>query len=165
MQGGFKAPPRSALRRRLDVGGLGSGLALRFGLSKLRGLFVSRVRRKALLDAHHAESTQRVLQTMGHMKGAIMKLGQIASYVSTDLPERSTGRSWRSSSRRRRRSSSRRSATSASSAHRCASAFARSTRCRSRQRGRGEGAVPRHRRGDPRSTGSTALARISHHVA
>ena len=87
MKGGLKAPPRSALRRRLAVGGLGSGLALRFGLAKLRGLFVRRARRKALLDAYHAESARRVLETMGRMKGAIMKLGQIASYVSTDLPE------------------------------------------------------------------------------
>ena len=61
-----KAPPRSAVRRLLAVGGLGSRLALRFGLAKLRGLFRSEARRRALLDAYHAESAQRVLDTMGH---------------------------------------------------------------------------------------------------
>jgi predicted unusual protein kinase regulating ubiquinone biosynthesis (AarF/ABC1/UbiB family) len=84
---GAQAPPRSAARRVLALGGLGSRLGLALGIAKLRGLFVSRARRRKLLDAYHAESAQRVLDTMGHMKGAIMKLGQIASYVSTDLPD------------------------------------------------------------------------------
>ncbi|MEX2209179.1 MAG: AarF/ABC1/UbiB kinase family protein [Myxococcota bacterium] len=82
-----QAPPGGALRRLRLLGGLGSGLAGRYGLSKLRGLFRSETRRKALLDAYHAESAKRVLETLGQMKGAIMKLGQIASYASTDLPE------------------------------------------------------------------------------
>jgi predicted unusual protein kinase regulating ubiquinone biosynthesis (AarF/ABC1/UbiB family) len=82
------APPfGGALRRLRAVGGLGSGLAARYWLSKLRGLFTSEARRKALLDAYHAESARRVVATMGQMKGAIMKLGQIASYVSDGLPQ------------------------------------------------------------------------------
>ena len=82
-----EAPPRSGLRRLRALGGLGSRLGIALGLAKLRGLFASRARRKALLDAYHAESAQRVLATLGQLKGAIMKLGQIASYVSADLPE------------------------------------------------------------------------------
>jgi len=82
-----KAPPRSAFGRLRALGALGSRLGLGFAAARLRGLFVGRARRQRLLDAYHDESAQRVLATMGQMKGAIMKLGQIASYVSADLPE------------------------------------------------------------------------------
>ena len=81
------APPKSALRRLATLGRLGSGLTGSLALAKLRGLFAREARRKALLEAHHAESAKRVLATMGQMKGAIMKLGQMASYVSGDVPE------------------------------------------------------------------------------
>ncbi len=81
-----QGPTRSAFGRLRALGGLGSKLGAGFALAKLRGLFVRKARRKALLDAYHAESAKRVLATMGQLKGAIMKLGQIASYVSTDLP-------------------------------------------------------------------------------
>ncbi len=81
-----QAPPGGAFRRLRALGGLGSRLGLALGLAKLRGLFATRAARQSLLDAYHAESAERVLETMGHLKGAIMKLGQIASYVSTDLP-------------------------------------------------------------------------------
>lgn len=82
----MKAPRRSAFGRLRALGGLGSALGARFALAKLRGVFAPEARRKALLDAYHAESAKRVLETMGQLKGAIMKLGQIASYVSDDLP-------------------------------------------------------------------------------
>src|SRR6185436_5028032 len=38
-------------------------------------------------DAHHLRSAEEVLATMGEMKGAVMKLAQIASFVSDDVPE------------------------------------------------------------------------------
>jgi len=82
-----QAPPRTALRRLSALGALGSRLGLGYALARLRGLFVRPARRKALLDAYHDESAKRVLATMGQLKGAIMKLGQMASYVSADLPE------------------------------------------------------------------------------
>jgi predicted unusual protein kinase regulating ubiquinone biosynthesis (AarF/ABC1/UbiB family) len=81
------APPRGALRRLIELGHLGSRLSTSLALAKVRGLFAREARRKALLDAHHAESAKRVLATMGQMKGAIMKLGQMASYVSDGVPE------------------------------------------------------------------------------
>jgi len=44
-------------------------------------------RRQAILDAHHLRSAEDVLAAMGQMKGAVMKLAQIASFVSDDVPE------------------------------------------------------------------------------
>lgn len=37
-------------------------------------------------ERFHAETAERVLELLGEMKGAVMKLGQIASFVDLDLP-------------------------------------------------------------------------------
>jgi predicted unusual protein kinase regulating ubiquinone biosynthesis (AarF/ABC1/UbiB family) len=82
---GSGAPP-SGLARLRAVGKLGSGLGLAFAWTKLRGLFAREARRRALLERYHEESARRVLATAGQMKGALMKLAQMASYVSDSLP-------------------------------------------------------------------------------
>ena len=79
-------PPQSALARLRAVGRLGSGLGLAFAWTKLRGLFAREARRRELVERYHAESARRVLETAGRMKGALMKLAQMASYVSDSLP-------------------------------------------------------------------------------
>jgi predicted unusual protein kinase regulating ubiquinone biosynthesis (AarF/ABC1/UbiB family) len=44
--------------------------------------------RRARIDAERRRAdAQRVAETMGHMKGALMKLGQMLSFVSDDIPE------------------------------------------------------------------------------
>jgi len=43
--------------------------------------------REALDARFHEETAQRALETMGHMKGALMKLGQIASFMDESMPE------------------------------------------------------------------------------
>ncbi len=62
----------------------------RLGASTSTGYLTSRVRRLRDGDAaearFHAETAERVLATLGTMKGAAMKLGQIASFVDLDLP-------------------------------------------------------------------------------
>jgi predicted unusual protein kinase regulating ubiquinone biosynthesis (AarF/ABC1/UbiB family) len=68
------------------VGKLGSGLGLAFAWTKLRGLFAREARRRELVERYHARSAERVLETAGQMKGALMKLAQMASYVSDSLP-------------------------------------------------------------------------------
>ena len=80
------APPRSSLARLRALGRLGSGLGLAFAWTKLRGLFAREARRRALVERYHAESAKRVLATAGQLKGALMKLAQMASYVSDGLP-------------------------------------------------------------------------------
>ena len=81
-----KAPPRSSFARLRALGGLGSGLGFAFAWTKLRGLFMREARRRELVERYHAESAQRVLATAGQLKGALMKLAQMASYVSDGLP-------------------------------------------------------------------------------
>ena len=62
----------------------------RLGASTSSGYLTSRVRglrdREAADARFHAETAEKVLETLGTMKGAAMKLGQIASFVDLDLP-------------------------------------------------------------------------------
>jgi predicted unusual protein kinase regulating ubiquinone biosynthesis (AarF/ABC1/UbiB family) len=52
-----------------------------------RRLFASKERRRRLDAAQRKANAERVTETLGQMKGIMMKLGQMASFVSDDLPE------------------------------------------------------------------------------
>ena len=79
--------PRSSLGRTARVGWLSSKLSLRQLWARLRSRVARPEHRQAILDANHLRSAEDVLAAMGQMKGAVMKLAQIASFVSDDLPE------------------------------------------------------------------------------
>jgi predicted unusual protein kinase regulating ubiquinone biosynthesis (AarF/ABC1/UbiB family) len=86
MSASHAPPPKSSFARLRAVATLGSGLGFAFAWTKLRGLFAREARRRELVERYHAESAKRVLATAGQMKGALMKLAQMASYVSDSLP-------------------------------------------------------------------------------
>jgi predicted unusual protein kinase regulating ubiquinone biosynthesis (AarF/ABC1/UbiB family) len=79
--------PTSSAARTARVGWLSSHLSLRYAWARLRARFARPERRQAILDAHHLKSAEEVLAVVGNMKGAVMKLAQIASFVSDDVPE------------------------------------------------------------------------------
>ncbi len=56
-----------------------------FGV-KLRRLFAGRARKQQLDAAGRKASAELVTREMGQMKGALMKLGQMMSFVSEDVP-------------------------------------------------------------------------------
>ncbi|MPZ74057.1 MAG: AarF/ABC1/UbiB kinase family protein [Nitriliruptorales bacterium] len=62
----------------------------RLGASTSTGYLTSRVRRLRDGDAadarFHAETAEKMVEMLGTMKGAAMKIGQIASFVDLDLP-------------------------------------------------------------------------------
>ncbi|MCG8417862.1 MAG: AarF/ABC1/UbiB kinase family protein [Proteobacteria bacterium] len=68
-----------------------SRLAARFWASWLgahiRRLGASKARRQRLDAAQREANARRLAETMGNMKGAFMKLGQMVSFVSDDVPE------------------------------------------------------------------------------
>jgi len=68
----------SRLSARLSASWLGS---------RVRRLFAGRARRKQLDAAARRAAAERVANEMGQMKGALMKLGQMMSFVSDDIPE------------------------------------------------------------------------------
>ncbi|MBM4266723.1 MAG: AarF/ABC1/UbiB kinase family protein [Deltaproteobacteria bacterium] len=77
----------SAVRRFARVSAMAWGMPMRLAAARFRGLFASSRRRQAILDECHERNAARVLETMGQMKGALMKLAQMVSYVSSDVPE------------------------------------------------------------------------------
>lgn len=68
-----------------------SRLAARFWASwlgaRIRRLGASKARREHLDAAQREANARRLAETMGNMKGAFMKLGQMVSFVSDDIPE------------------------------------------------------------------------------
>jgi predicted unusual protein kinase regulating ubiquinone biosynthesis (AarF/ABC1/UbiB family) len=58
----------------------------RLSASAGAGYLSSRLRGPEAEQRFHAETAERMLELLGSMKGAAMKLGQIASFVDLDLP-------------------------------------------------------------------------------
>ena len=74
--------------RTARVGALGSKLSIRYAWAKARGLFAKKERRAALVQKAHLQSAEEVVALMGNMKGGMMKLGQIMSFVGDALARR-----------------------------------------------------------------------------
>ena len=52
-----------------------------------RGVLADDARRDELRDEFELRTAEQVAATLGGMKGALMKLGQMASYLDQGLPE------------------------------------------------------------------------------
>ncbi len=61
----------------------GSGWAL----DRARSVFADAERREAIDEARQLRTAEQVAETLGNLKGAMMKLGQMASYLDQGLPE------------------------------------------------------------------------------
>lgn len=83
------APVRVAGRtaRSLRVARIGATAGGRYGLHRARRAFVSAERRDQLDVAFQLHTAEQVTEVLGGMKGALMKLGQLASYLDQGLPE------------------------------------------------------------------------------
>ncbi len=77
----------SRAARTAKAGALGSRLSWRYLWAKARALFAGEEKKKKILDETHLKSAEEVVRFMGNMKGAIMKVGQIVSFLSDDVPE------------------------------------------------------------------------------
>jgi predicted unusual protein kinase regulating ubiquinone biosynthesis (AarF/ABC1/UbiB family) len=78
--------PAGRLRRLLRLGRLTARLSTSAVGAKVRRLFAGPERRARLDEAQRQANARAVAETMGQMKGAIMKLGQMLSFVSDDVP-------------------------------------------------------------------------------
>lgn len=80
------AVARGRAGRITRLGRLGARLATsRFGAA-LRRMFADAEGRARIDEARRRSDAERVAAEMGDMKGALMKLGQMLSFVSTDVP-------------------------------------------------------------------------------
>ncbi|HEX6235601.1 MAG TPA: AarF/ABC1/UbiB kinase family protein [Acidimicrobiales bacterium] len=77
---------RSRARRHLELALLGSRAGARFALHRARRTFAAVDRHAELDEQFQLHTAGQVAEALGHMKGALMKIGQMASYLDAGLP-------------------------------------------------------------------------------
>jgi predicted unusual protein kinase regulating ubiquinone biosynthesis (AarF/ABC1/UbiB family) len=85
------APSTSAVAggrgaRLFRIGRLSARMSASWLGARARRLFAGRERRARIDEAQRKANAQRVAETMGQMKGAFMKLGQMMSFVADQVP-------------------------------------------------------------------------------
>ena len=73
--------------RSAKVAKLGAKVGATHVSTAARKVFASTERRIALDDERRLKTAEAVAEELGHMKGALMKLGQMASYLDEGMPE------------------------------------------------------------------------------
>jgi len=73
--------------RNARVAGLGAKMGTSYAMHRARRTFASADRRAELDMEHQLRTAEQVAQTLGNMKGALMKVGQMLSYLDDGLPE------------------------------------------------------------------------------
>jgi predicted unusual protein kinase regulating ubiquinone biosynthesis (AarF/ABC1/UbiB family) len=80
--------PRSRLRRSARVGMVAGMGGARYAGAKAANLVRSKEKGDSRMDELAVESADKLVETLGRMKGAAMKMGQLASFIDTDyLPD------------------------------------------------------------------------------
>ncbi len=78
---------RSRWRRNGRLARLGARIGIAHAGTSARKVFAGAARREELSRAREMKTAQQVADELGNMKGALMKLGQMASYLDDGLPE------------------------------------------------------------------------------
>ena len=84
---GHHAVHASRLGRNTRLARLGARVGTTYATTAARKTFASAERRDELDRHRELRSAQQVADELGQMKGALMKLGQMASYLDDGLPE------------------------------------------------------------------------------
>lgn len=77
----------SRMARNAQLTKVGARAGGNLAVHKARRIFASAERREHLDRQFELKTAEQVAETLGHMKGAMMKLGQMASYLDQGLPE------------------------------------------------------------------------------
>jgi len=78
---------QGSLGRNVAVAGLGARAGGRWASTKAQKTFASAERREVLDREFEMKTTEDVVASLGNLKGAMMKVGQMASYLDLGLPE------------------------------------------------------------------------------
>ena len=78
---------RTRAARNLEIARLGASVGSSYATTAARKVFASAERREALDRERELKTAEAVAERLGQMKGALMKLGQMASYLDEGLPE------------------------------------------------------------------------------
>jgi predicted unusual protein kinase regulating ubiquinone biosynthesis (AarF/ABC1/UbiB family) len=77
--------PRGRIRRTAQVGSVIGTEGARYAGTRARNVGRSKEAAAEALDRRHLEAAERMVETLGKMKGAAMKVGQLASFIDTEF--------------------------------------------------------------------------------
>jgi predicted unusual protein kinase regulating ubiquinone biosynthesis (AarF/ABC1/UbiB family) len=77
--------PTTRVGRTAKIGGLAAGQAIRQAGTHVGNVARTKDGRKAALERRHVEAAEQIVDALGHMKGAAMKLGQVMSFLDVGL--------------------------------------------------------------------------------
>src|SRR5215212_7562735 len=80
--------PQGRVRRTAKVGTVIGSQGARYAGTRAANIARSKERAGEAMDARHLEAAERMVDVLGTMKGAAMKIGQLASFIDTEfIPE------------------------------------------------------------------------------
>jgi predicted unusual protein kinase regulating ubiquinone biosynthesis (AarF/ABC1/UbiB family) len=80
--------PQGRVRRTAKVGTVIGSQGARYAGTRAANIARSKEKADAAMDARHLEAAERMVDVLGTMKGAAMKIGQLASFIDTEfIPE------------------------------------------------------------------------------
>ncbi len=77
--------PKGRVRRSAKLGTALGGQAARYAGTRAAGIARSQEESDEKLEARHVETALKMVRTLGEMKGAAMKIGQLASFIDTEF--------------------------------------------------------------------------------
>jgi predicted unusual protein kinase regulating ubiquinone biosynthesis (AarF/ABC1/UbiB family) len=77
--------PTSRVGRTARIGSLAAGQAIRQAGTHVTNVARTPDGRRAALERRHIEAAEQIVEALGHMKGAAMKLGQVMSFLDVGL--------------------------------------------------------------------------------
>ena len=80
--------PQGRVRRTAKVGSVIGSQGARYAATRAANIARSKDEAAEAMDARHLEAAERMVDVLGTMKGAAMKIGQLASFIDTEfIPE------------------------------------------------------------------------------
>ena len=77
--------PKGRIRRTAQVGSVVGSQGARYAGTVARNLARDRDQAALALEQRHMEVAEQMVETLGRMKGAAMKIGQLASFIDTEF--------------------------------------------------------------------------------
>jgi predicted unusual protein kinase regulating ubiquinone biosynthesis (AarF/ABC1/UbiB family) len=77
--------PKGRIRRTAQVGSVVGSEGARYAGTRAANLARSKEGRDAALERRHLEAAEKMVKTLGTMKGAALKIGQLASFIDTEF--------------------------------------------------------------------------------
>src|ERR671928_1499952 len=85
MAGKDQGIPGGRVQRTAKVGHVLGSAGARYAGTRARNVVRSEEAATAALDKRHMEAAERMVDALGQLKGAAMKIGQLASFVDTEF--------------------------------------------------------------------------------